>query len=194
MEQNYQIVQVRVRWGWPILRILPDGVWQASWRCGKAGDHFPQTCPHPLLSSLFHSVIFFPPFKSKNCCPLLPSWFACPISHLPSHFALSPHSSLFTLVPPLPSWNFFLLIQTSLALCWSNVRSEPMQCWPPPIPQPPHSLKGESSDRALPYDYTGGAGLEYSPEGRQLSISDNCQERHTHTCRLAAFLPLLLLR
>lgn len=28
----------------------------------------------------------------------------------------------------------------------------------------------------------GAAGLEYSPEGRQLSISDNCRERDTHAC------------
>lgn len=133
---------------------------------------------------LGHIFFFFSDLSTAApCCPpdLLLLSLTC---HL--IFNLSPHLSLFMLPLPLPS-HIFLLIQTSLAVCWPNVRPEPTQFWPPPFRQPPHCPKGAPSDRALPSDYTGGAGLEYSPEGRQLSISDNCRERHTHADSLLFF-------
>lgn len=51
-----------------------------------------------------------------------------------------------------------------------------------PPSSPPLLARPTGGDRALPSDYTGARGLQCSPEGRQLSISDNCQERDTHAC------------
>lgn len=117
-------------------------------------------------------------------------------------FNLSPHSSFFMLPPPPLLPHRFAYPNNSYSMLAQRIGPQPTEHCPLLFPKPPHSPEGEASDRALPSDYTGGAGLEQSPKGRQLSISDNCRERDTrthmsvceHTCRLPAFLPHLLLR
>lgn len=144
-------------------------------------------CPHPstLCYLFFYFLLYLLfPFQSQYSCSSFSSWFPSLISNSPSHFRFSPHFP--PLAQPLtpPSClslhhHIFLLIQTGLAVCCPTLRPEPKQrCPPPHSPKPPHSPTG--GDRALPSDYTGAMGLEYSPEGRQLSISDNCREKDTH--------------
>lgn len=171
------------------MRILPDGFEPAHWHWGKAGDPLPQTACHALtplpsaVSSFTLSHIFLFPLQSSPA-PL------CPPDLL--LLSLSPHL-IFASHPILPllpsSYPSFLSLPTSPHLFAYPNRSYSVLPYvkaraktalsPPHSPQPPHSPTG--GDRALPSDYTGGAGLEYSPEGRQLSISDNCRERDTHT-------------
>lgn len=167
-----------------MLRIIPDGVRQAGWHGGKAWDHFPQTCPHPLPSPLFLTLPYFR-FSFLNLSIVAPR---CPFDFLP-HLSLTISFSTSHLILPTsccpwpsPTTSFCLskqLLQSVGPMC----KAEANGALPPPFfSKPPHSPEGEASDRALPSDYTRGAGLEYSPEGRQLSISDNCRERDTHSC------------
>lgn len=136
-------------------------------------------CPHPstltllLLSTIFS--FFLPnltiPAPRCPCDFLLPVSFSPLTPFFPPCPALTPPSCL----PP----QIVAYLNRSRSVL-SHHRTEPKQHCPLLSPQPPHSPTG--GDRALPSDYTGGAGLEYSPEGRQLSISDNCRERDTHAC------------
>lgn len=131
-------------------------------------------CPHPstLCLLLFSSLLYFPcsfpiSLSLPLCCP--PDFPSPYLSHL--IVASRPIPSSRAHPPPLPPVSPYLPASIS--------QSSAAPPHPISLPQPPHSPTG--GDRALPSDYTGGAGLEYSPEGRQLSISDNCRERDTHT-------------
>lgn len=52
----------------------------------------------------------------------------------------------------------------------------------PPSSLPLSSLVLRGATEPCPPITPGARGLQCSPEGRQLSISDNCQERDTHAC------------
>ncbi len=117
---------------------------------------------HPLLTPLLLSAMFS--LSLSN--PMIPPYFLL-LSVPPSCLFLTPH--------------ILLLILTGLAVCCPTIRPKPNQHGPSSS-SPNHPPRSPTEgDRALPSDYTWGAGLEYSPEGRQLSISDNCRERDTHT-------------
>lgn len=125
-------------------------------------------CPHPSTLTLFHLL----PFPISLFLPLI----ALVISFIPiSFFPLTP---FLPLCPALtcPSCLFPQIVAYRNQSC-SVVPPQDRAKAALPSPLPPASslsLDGGGGNRALPSDYTGGAGLEYSPEGRQLSISDNC--------------------
>lgn len=159
-----------------------------SWQTGsekKTGDHFPQ--PSSFSFSILSIVV-------PRCPPDFLPLSLTPHLLFTSHLILSPPN------PPSPSPmslpispdRFAYLNRSRSVLAQHKAKANPPL--PLPFPQPPHSPKG--GDRALPSDYTVGEGLDYSPEGRQLSISDNCRERDTHACVRThpPFLTLLLLR
>lgn len=157
---------------------------------GKTGDHFSQTCPHYLLGLLLCCAIFSFFLPISVLLPLVAlliffSYLSLAISFSTSHLILlsSPFPRLSLAWLPCSPTSFCLSKQVLQCIGPTWGHSQHSACPPlPPIPQPPHSPKGKASDRALPSDYTGGAGLEYSPEGRQLSISDNCRDTHAHVC------------
>lgn len=132
---------------------------------------------HPLLALLLLSIflIFSNPislFLPFVALLISFSYLSLPISLLP----LTPS------FPPCPAFTPYLLSFPSSPHLFAYPNSvlpnqKALAALSPPFPQPPHyPTRG---DRALPSDYTGGAGLEYSPEGWQLSISDNCREKES---------------
>lgn len=127
---------------------------------------------HPYSSAALAHIFLFP-FQSHYSCPSLPLWFPSP------HLIFSSHPVLSSSPSPYPS---FLSLPADCCLSKQVLQCvvPPKDRAPPPHTPPPQYPMG--GDRALPSDYTGGAGLEYSPEGQQLSISDNCRERDTRVC------------
>lgn len=106
------------------------------------------------------------------------------------HLIFTSHPILPSLSSPLPSlqplhpW-VFLLIPTCLAVCCPIVRPNQSSTAPPPLPTASFFSYGGRQSPALRLHW--GVGLEYSPEGRQLSISDNSRERDTHACAHTPF-------
>lgn len=141
--------------------------------------HFPSQ--YSVSLSLGGFLISFPYLSLPIFCSPLTSFFHPPNPPSPSPMSL-----------PISPDRFAYLNRSRSVLAQHKAKANPPL--PLPFPQPPHSPKG--GDRALPSDYTVGEGLDYSPEGRQLSISDNCRERDTHACVCThpPFLTLLLLR
>lgn len=139
---------------------------------------------HPLLALLLLSTIFS--FFLSNLgipAPLCPSDFLLlsltPHLIFASHPILPPSPGTYPSLPSLLTSPHLFAYPNRSCSVLPHHKATAKAALPPPLPQPPHSPTG--GDRALPSDYTGGVGLEYSPEGRQLSISDNCRERDKHT-------------
>lgn len=110
-----------------------------------------KTPPTPLLYFTFN-FIFLSHFHFRFFLPAI-SFLTC---HLFSCFLLG---------------FYFWLIRKGFKVCCPNRRAN-LQSLLGCV-----CVLGRGCNRGLPSDYTGGMGLEYSPEGRQLSISDNCGER-----------------
>lgn len=144
------------------------------WTTSLNPSHFPSQ--YSVSLSLGALLISFPYLSLPIFCSPLTSFFHPPNPPSPSPMSL-----------PISPDRFAYLNRSRSVLAQHKAKANPPL--PLPFPQPPHSPKG--GDRALPSDYTVGEGLDYSPEGRQLSISDNCRERDTHACVHTHTLPFL---
>lgn len=134
-----------------------------AWR--ESRGPLPPDVPSPSVS-LRHILFLLPQsLHSRPSLPFLIPRLSLTISFPTSHL-LRP--------PPSPATSFCLSKQL-LQHVGPTYEAGANGARRPPSPQTVLlSWGGEAGDRALPSDYTGGLGLEYSPEGRQLSISDNC--------------------
>lgn len=140
-------------------------------------------CPHPSsLCSLFLLATIFSfsfPISLFLAVHGPPDFY---LLSLTLHLIFTSHPILPSLSSPYPSLSapthIFLFIPTCLAVCCPIVR--PKQPCPLPLPTASFLSYGGRQSPALRLHW--GVGLEYSPKGRQLSISDNSRERDTRVC------------